>query len=181
MGLADRPPEELLTGHLRLRRPQLPDAPVIFERWTQDPEVTRHLVWVPHRDVAQAEDHIRRCLAGWEAGGEYVWFIETRTDHAVIGSIAARDQAHGINLGYLLARDAWGHGYMAEAVDAVASWFLSRATVERVWATCDVENAASARVLEKAGFEFEGILRRWEVHPNLGQGRRDALCYSRIA
>jgi RimJ/RimL family protein N-acetyltransferase len=69
---------------------------------------------------------------------------------------------------------------MAEAVDAVSTWFLSQSSVERVWATCDVENTASARVLEKAGFELEGTLRHWDVHPNLGGGRRDALCYSRI-
>ena len=69
---------------------------------------------------------------------------------------------------------------MGEAVDAVAAWFLSQPAVERVWATCDVENPSSARVLAKAGFELEGTLRRWDVHPNLGEKRRDALCYSRI-
>ncbi|HUF68564.1 MAG TPA: GNAT family N-acetyltransferase [Longimicrobiales bacterium] len=175
-----RPPDEIATSRLRLRVPTLADAPVIFERWTQDPDVTRYLVWMPHRNVDESKSHIRRCLAGWESGKSFTWFIETLTTQSLVGSIAARDQPHGINLGYLLARNAWGKGYMAEAVDAVAAWFLSQPTVERVWATCDVENAASARVLAKAGFDLEGTLRRWDVHPNLGEKRRDALCYSRI-
>src|SRR5690606_5100509 len=85
-----RPPEELLTRRLRLRRPQMVDAPEIFERWTRDPDVTRYLVWTPHRDVTQAEDHIRRCIATWESGEAFVWLIETRADRSLIGSIAAR-------------------------------------------------------------------------------------------
>ena len=175
-----RPPEQFVTARLRLRVPRLSDASAIFERWTQDPDVTRYLVWTPHRAVGESEAHVRRCIAGWETGDAFVWLIETVATSALIGSISARNRHHGIDLGYLLARDAWGRGYMAEAVDAVSTWFLSQSSVERVWATCDVENTASGRVLEKAGFEFEGTLRRWDVHPNLGVGRRDALCYSRI-
>ena len=67
---------------------------------------------------------------------------------------------------------------MVEAVRAVAGWYLEQGVVERVWATCDVANTASARVLEKAGFEFEGVLRRWDVHPGAGGQRRDARSYS---
>jgi RimJ/RimL family protein N-acetyltransferase len=175
-----RPPEEIITARLRLRVPVLADAPRIFERWTQDPEVTRYLVWTPHRNLQESESHIQRCLSGWDSGESFTWLIETLDAAKLVGSIAARVQPHGINLGYLLARDAWGEGYMAEAVDAVAAWFLLQPRVERVWATCDVENASSARVLAKAGFAYEGTLRRWDVHPNLGETRRDALCYSRI-
>jgi RimJ/RimL family protein N-acetyltransferase len=173
-------PEMIETPRLRLRRPVRADAPLLFERWAQDREVTRYLVWSPHEDVTEAEAHVQRCIDGWNAGGPFVWFIEERETGTLIGSIAARNEAHGVNVGYLLARDAWGRGYMTEALDAVAQWFLAQPGIERVWATCDVENTASARVLEKAGFEFEGVLRRWDIHPNISSTRRDARCYSRI-
>ena len=71
----------------------------------------------------------------------------------------------------------WLHG---GGVEAVVPWWLSQPGTFRVWATTDVENRASARVLEKAGFELEGTLRRWDVHPNLSSAPRDALCYSRV-
>jgi len=174
-----RPPNEFVTARLRLRRPEPADAPLIFERWTQDPEVTRYLVWSPHQDVSESEAHIRRCIDDWNSGQAYVWFLEDPISGELIGSLAARHH-HGINVGYLLARDSWGRGYMVEALAEVTRWYLSQPGIERVWATCDVENAASARVLEKAGFELEGILRRWDVHPNTGGGRRDARCYSKI-
>ena len=67
------------------------------------------------------------------------------------------------------------------------TWFLpgrsrltSNSQVRRVWAVCDIDNRASARVLEKIGFEQEGVLRRWITHPNVGPEPRDALCYSRV-
>jgi [ribosomal protein S5]-alanine N-acetyltransferase len=49
-----------------------------------------------------------------------------------------------------------------------------------VWAVCDVENAASARVLEKAGMRREGVLRRWAMHPNMGEEPRDSFCYAKV-
>src|SRR5215470_11140666 len=55
---------------------------------------------------------------------------------------------------------------------------LAQPTIYRVWATCDVENEASARLLERAGMEREGVLRRWLVHPNLSEAPRDCFCYS---
>jgi ribosomal-protein-alanine N-acetyltransferase len=152
----------------------------MFNSWARDPEVTRYLVWTPHQAIADSEAHIRRCIEGWTSGTSFVWFMEERITAALVGSIAARIQEHGINVGYLLARDFWGRGLMVEALDAVAAWFIARPDIERVWATCDVANHASARVLEKSRFEFEGILRRWDIHPNVSRRRRDARCYSRI-
>jgi RimJ/RimL family protein N-acetyltransferase len=106
--------------------------------------------------------------------------IEERDSGLLVGSLAARDGAHGVNLGYLVTADRWGRGYMVEALAPVVDWFLSRPDVFRVWATCDTGNQASARVLEKAGFAFEGILRRWDLHPNVSREPRDARCYSRV-
>jgi RimJ/RimL family protein N-acetyltransferase len=49
----------------------------------------------------------------------------------------------------------------------------------RVWGVCDVENAGSARVMEKAGLSFEGVLRRHTIHPNVGTEPRDMRCYAK--
>ncbi len=69
---------------------------------------------------------------------------------------------------------------MVEALEPVVGWWLSQPTVFRVWATCDVDNRGSARVLEKSGFQLEGTLRRWELHPNISEEPRDSLCYAII-
>lgn len=174
------PPEAFHTDRLLLRRPVAHDAAEIFRRWTQDPEVTRYLVWRPHTSLAESQAHVSRCQASWDEGSAFVWFIEDRTSGELVGSIASRLNQRGVNLGYLLARDAWGKGLMVEALAPVVEFWLAEPTVFRVWATCDVENHGSRRVLEKAGFELEGTLRRWEHHPNLSPDPRDALCFSKV-
>jgi len=81
-------------------------------------------------------------------------------------------------LGYWLGEPFWGRGYMTEAVNALIAWALKQQDIYRVWAVCDVDNKASARVMEKAGMQREGVLTRWSVHPNLSPEPRDSYCYS---
>jgi RimJ/RimL family protein N-acetyltransferase len=50
----------------------------------------------------------------------------------------------------------------------------------RIQAFCDIENRASARVLEKIGLTFEGTLHRYMILPNLGDAPRDVHCYARV-
>ncbi len=70
--------------------------------------------------------------------------------------IAYRVREHAADIGYVLSRSLWGRGYMTEAAAAVVEWAINLDFVYRVWAVCDVENKASARVLEKVGKEFCG-------------------------
>jgi RimJ/RimL family protein N-acetyltransferase len=173
-------PETFDTTRLRLRRPRVADAAAIFESWAQDPEVTRHLVWVPHQDIGETIAYIARCASWWDSGDGYVWVIEERASGELVGSLAARPGGHGVNVGYLLAQGFWGKGYMTEALTALTVWLLEQPDVFRVWATCDTENVRSARTLESAGFSLEGVLRRWDIHPNVSTEPRDARCYSRV-
>jgi RimJ/RimL family protein N-acetyltransferase len=172
------PPESLLTARLHLRKPQPKDAPLIFAAYAQDPEVTRYLTFRPHRDVSAAHEAVERFLEGWRSGKSYTWLIFRREDEQLIGAISARaDQ--GINLGYLLARPSWGQGFMSEALNAIVEWAFTNPSVFRVWAVCDVENTASARLLERNAFREEGILSRWSLHPNVSDIPRDCYCYAR--
>jgi RimJ/RimL family protein N-acetyltransferase len=79
-----------------------------------------------------------------------------------------------------LARDAWGHGYATEAARTIVEMAFQDPFVWRVQATCALDNVASARVLEKVGLTFEGILRRHHVLPNLGNAPRDVRMYAII-
>jgi ribosomal-protein-alanine N-acetyltransferase len=170
-------PEEFRTARLLLRKPRRDDAPLIFEVYAQDPEVTRYLLWRPHREVGDSYAAIDRFLTRWDTGSEFVWLLFL--DVELVGCIAARNEKDGVSLGYLLARRYWGHGYMTEAVSAVTDWALSNELVSRVWAECDIDNHASARALEKAGFIREGIQKKAAVFPNLSAEPRDCYRYGR--
>lgn len=103
-----------------------------------------------------------------------------KSDAQVLGMLDARATDHGLNIGYVLAREHWGQGHVPEAVRGLAEIALSRPTVFRIEATCDVENHPSARVLEKSGFVREGRLARYTVHPNLSPEPRDCWMYARL-
>jgi ribosomal-protein-alanine N-acetyltransferase len=60
----------------------------------------------------------------------------------------------------------------------MTNWLLKQPDIYRVFATCDVENPASARVMEKVGMQCEGILRKYIVHPNISNGPRDSYMYA---
>jgi ribosomal-protein-alanine N-acetyltransferase len=173
------PPESFSTARLVLRKPRETDAPLIFEAYGQDPEVTRYLLWRPHRSLKDAEEAVGRFLANWRAGSKYCWLIFRRDRGELAGAIAARIDGQGVHLGYLLAQSFRGEGLMSEAVNAVVEWAFSEASIYRVWAVCDVENMSSARLLDRNGFQREGILRKWSLHPNLSSTPRDCYCYAR--
>ena len=59
-------------------------------------------------------------------------------------------------------------------------WALDQDGIWRADACCDVENPASARVMEKTRMTFEGVLRRWSVHPNGGPEPRDCRFYAKV-
>jgi RimJ/RimL family protein N-acetyltransferase len=104
--------------------------------------------------------------------------IERSENKQVIGMMIARAAEEKWELGYVLARPYWGRGYMTEALRALIAWALKQKSIFRVWAVCDVDNIASARVMEKAGMQREGRLKRWSVHPNLSPEPRDSYCYA---
>jgi RimJ/RimL family protein N-acetyltransferase len=172
------PPKILKTDRLRLRKIKLSDAEAIFRQYAQDPEVTKYVSWRAHRDLEETREYVRMCLLAWDVGKAFHWVIERREDKEVIGMIIARAAGEKWELGYVLARPFWGQGYMTEAVKGIIAWALRQKEIYRVWAVSDVDNIASARVMEKAGMQREGILRRWSVHPNISPEPRDSYCYA---
>ena len=67
---------------------------------------------------------------------------------------------------------------MTEALTEIVRWALRQEKVFRIGSMCDVENIASARVMEKAGLIREGMLRRRLIHPNISDEPRDCFIYA---
>jgi RimJ/RimL family protein N-acetyltransferase len=169
----------LETRRLRLRLPTLEDAAGVAA-YASDPDVSRYVSWPRHRSLADAESFLKYAIDAVERGHERIWVIVDRATAAVAGTIGVRVQGHRRELGYALARRWWGQGVATEAAEAVVAWALAQPEVLRVWAVCDVDNVASARVLEKIGMRREGRLANWAVMPNQGGAPRDCWCYARV-
>jgi [ribosomal protein S5]-alanine N-acetyltransferase len=171
-------PETVETPRLHLRRPVPTDAERIFQAYAQDQEVTRYLVWVPHTSVETTREFIAFCQDRWTNSIAFPYVITRKGDGELLGMIEVRPKGHRADFGYVLARSCWGKGFMPEAIAALVGITLSSPTIFRMEATCDVENKASVRALEKSGFSREGLLRRYIIHPNVSPEPRDCLLYA---
>lgn len=81
----------------------------------------------------------------------------------VVGSIGIFRQGNihrqTAELGYYIAEEYWGKGIMTEAVRQICAYVFEKSDIIRIYAEPFAYNTASCRVLEKAGFQYEGTLR----------------------
>lgn len=85
------------------------------------------------------------------------------TDNKVIGSVGVFRQGNihrqTAELGYYVAEEYWSKGIMTEAVKQICEYVFNKSDIIRIYAEPFAYNIASCRVLEKAGFQYEGTLR----------------------
>ena len=175
------PPPKITTQRLILRVPVVEDAPALFESYTSKSYILKYLSWVAHSNVDQTIDFLKHCISGWNNKSNFTYVIEvTNISKGPIGMIGIHPLKNGVGFGFVIAEEYWNRGITSEALTKLLDWSLDQDAVFRAQAFCDVENSASARVMEKAGMSFEGILRRYFVHPNISDEPRDSLMYAKV-
>ncbi|KAF2940545.1 hypothetical protein DAI22_03g280300 [Oryza sativa Japonica Group] len=167
------------------------DAEALFA-WASDPRVVRF----QRRDAYSHVDEARRYIVDKVLPHPWYRAICVAGADRPVGSISVkpaddlplpepesetgrlRSGCCRASVGYRVAHAHWGRGVATRAVRAVAEAVLAEwPWLERLEAVADVENPASQRVLEKAGFAREGVLRRYVVL----KGRpRDMVMFSRV-
>ncbi len=134
-------------------------------QYINDEEINRNTLAIPFPYTEKdADEWLKLTLQEVEKFGTPAnWVIRTEKD-ALIGCIGRQmlygKDAHTDEVGYWLARPYWGKGIMTAVVKAFCDYWFKQGTVIRFTAAVFSYNAASARVLEKAGFQKEGYLRQ---------------------
>ncbi len=164
-----------------LRPPVPDDADAIYRGYATDPEVTRWVIWTPHASIDETHAFLATFIATCRQEQSYPWVITLAQDGTLIGAMHLRLHPPRAELGFNIARSYWNRGLGTEAAEAVLAFGIALPGIERVQAVCHVANQASARVLEKAGMECEGTLRRYMVFPNLGPHAQDVHLYALLA
>ena len=175
------PPETFQTARLFFRKPQREDAAAVFAAYASDPAVTKYLTWPPYTEVAPLADFLQQRINDWtNKTGHYAYMLCLAGTDTPIGSIGVIIKGHKAVFGYVLGREHWGQGLMTEALRYLTAWALAQPALFRACAFCDVDNPASARVMEKAGMTREGILRRYHVAPNISPDPRDCIMCAKV-
>ncbi|KAB2625433.1 hypothetical protein D8674_017093 [Pyrus ussuriensis x Pyrus communis] len=116
-----------------------------FMVWGTDEKVTVFCTWEPYASKEDALNFIKDVVV------PHPWFKAICLDNRPIGE-----------LGYVLGSKYWGKGIASQAVKLVADTIFKEWThLDRLEALVDVDNVGSQRLLEKVGFQREGVLRKY--------------------
>ncbi|HEY7935093.1 MAG TPA: GNAT family N-acetyltransferase [Solirubrobacteraceae bacterium] len=137
------------TERLRLRPIGLADIDE-FLALHSDPEVTR---FVGSLDRPQAVGRIELAQREWAQRGHGMCTVCERATGRFLGRVGLRywSQFEETEVGWMLHRDAWGHGYATEAARACIDWGFGHLTVPYLTAMIHPENVRSIRVAQRLG------------------------------
>ena len=154
------------TPRLTLRWLNDSDAPALFDIHS-NPEVMRYWASPPWQSMTEAEQFVDRVKSSYLTGGALQLGIERNEDRVLMGScvvFSINKESRRGEIGYSLGRPYWGKGYMNEALRAFIGYLFNTLNFNRLEADIDPRNLASAKTLERLGFQREGYLReRWIV------------------
>lgn len=164
---------------------------LILDKWTtseedikglyeyaKNPDVGPNAGWKPHDSEAESREIIEELFIPHD-----VWAIREKASGKVIGSIGLepdkrRENVNSREMGYSLAKESWGKGYMTEAARAVIDYAFEEFDLVVLAICTGPENKRSQRVIEKCGFKFEGIQRKgYHIYDGTD---RDNLVYSML-
>lgn len=158
------------SARLRMRTQRMDDAEALHAAY-QDEDLMRYWSSAPHATLGETRAYLTPHADDGDWRG---WSITLKGDDRAIGTLAAVTRRSGVaEIGYLLIRAYWGHGYAREAVAALIDTLFAEGH-RRIYGDVDPENAASIHLMESLGFQREGLLRgEWETHI----GVRDSLIF----
>lgn len=155
--------QKLETNRIILRKFEMKDAKDMYKNWASDPEVTKYLTWQPHESLEASE----MITADWVEKNDdpkfYQWAIELKEIGEVIGSISVvriNEEAEVCEIGYCIGKKWWGQSITPEALGEVIAYLLDDVGANKVSACHCPENPKSGRVMQKAGMQYEGTLKK---------------------
>jgi len=161
-------PTILRGPRIYLREPLMSD----FASWANVREQSRAFLtpWEPtwaDDDLTKGafRYRLRRVQEEMSDGTGYPFFIFHNKDNRLLGGITLGNIRRGVGqngmIGYWSGVSSAGNGYMTEALSAVIPFAFGELRLHRIEAACIPHNVRSIRLLEKAGFEREGLLRSY--------------------
>lgn len=135
---------------------------------------------------AAFDRRFRHMDTGWKSGKYFGFFIERKADNQLLGGITLSNVRYGVvqstSMGYWIAKPFSRKGYMTEAMQLALRFSFERLKLHRVEAACMPHNLASIKLLQKTGFQQEGMARQylrinnqWQDHLTFAILRDDFL------
>ncbi|MGQ0434976.1 MAG: GNAT family N-acetyltransferase [Microthrixaceae bacterium] len=182
MGTSVQPPDPpLRTSQFALRPFRADDVHAVMAAG-RDPQITGHTFMPRDPNEAKAVAWIERAISAWEVGACRLAInaVDDPTERCIgqVGIVLREVPGNGEAV-YWLLDEARGSGWAAQALELATRWAFADLGIERLEVLVDLDNEASLRTAENAGFTREGIRRGYEQVPD--RGRVDLWCLSRLS
>lgn len=128
------------------------------------PAVAEFTTWEAHQSKEDTKGFIDFVMNRYEVDKLGPWGIEDKQTKRLIGScnyLGCDSNSMRVELGYVLSDQYWNQGIMTEVVSKIIQFGFEEVGLERIQARCMVDNTGSAKVMEKVGMKFEGVLRNY--------------------
>ncbi|QGM30232.1 GNAT family N-acetyltransferase [Bacillus sp. N3536] len=152
----------LETERLILRKVTIEDIQDMY-LYGSDEEVSKYVTWNTHETISDTKGFVEFVLNKYKNKQVSPWGIECKENGKFIGTIDFvwwQPNNKTAEIGYVISKDYWGKGLTSEVAKEIIKFGFEKMNLVRIQARCDVENIGSARVMEKAGMSFEGIIRK---------------------
>ncbi|WP_254608244.1 GNAT family N-acetyltransferase [Burkholderia lata] len=162
-----------------LRPLEFGDAEELFDCIFSDFETMRDLAWRIHTRIEETRCFINFSKAGWEAGTFVHWALKCKQTHRITALIELRIEAPRIELGYVICRRGATRRRRSGilAIRKLTAWLINQPGIYRVFAHCSVDGR-SHTMMERMGFQLEGVVRNHEARPNIGVLAGDSYLYA---
>ena len=162
---------KLETDRLILKEIEVENATSIFNIFSNE-EVMKYYGQFPMKSIEEAENLIAMFDENFKNGKGIRWGILLKEESKIIGTCGYHNwnKRHSrAEIGYELSMDAWGKGYITEAVKAIIDYGYEIMYLNRIEAVVYPENKASMRSLINQGFKKEGLLEEYAFFRNVYQ------------
>lgn len=150
----------LQTGRLILERIVPRDAAEMYA-YAKSENVTRYLLWEPHKSLHHTKRYIELLQEKYESGEFFDWGVHLKESGQFIGTCgfaAIHETERSAEIGYVLSERHWGKGYASEAARRVMEYGFRELLLSKIYARYMYGNDASAAVMAKCGMRDLGFL-----------------------
>jgi ribosomal-protein-alanine N-acetyltransferase len=156
-------PPTIESERLMLRPLTMSDDQAVYA-YASDPQVSKYVTFETAKSIEDSRVFLETSLKNYSEGKDPLNFaVILKSENKLIGSVGYLHWSNvdkRIEIGYALSRPYWNQGYVTEAAKLLIDYCFTNTDIIRIEARCRAEHNASARVMEKAGMKYEGLLHK---------------------
>lgn len=152
--------ENLVSERLILRAFTLNDKEKLYNNWGIDTEIAKYMLWKNYKSIEDSEKSINYYIECYDNNSNFRQYaIELKDTKELIGQISfdISKRHESAEIAYLLSKKYQNNGYMKESLLLLINYLIDEVGITKIKAEVMIENIPSIKLLEKLGFEKEGI------------------------